>query len=471
MAKRNTTGLPKKKKKVEEASAEENLDLIGQFSKNARDEEKLQRMIMIAVGGVIGILLVLIVVGVLWSQLIVPNQTVAVVDGKNISVSEFTERVRLERVTLNQRLNNDIALLISFGQDPNAILQQEPYGTWWQELNFQPELLGSRVLNDMIDEQIIRAEAEARGITPDEETVQEEVEQFFNFFRPLEDATEEAVEDATETSDPSETPTPFVSPTPSSTPPPTDIPAPTATPTPLVEEIATEDAGLEPTARPTSTPSPTASFEDREAEFENTVNIFYQNARSEADLSEATVRQYFEYEAMLSKLQEVVTADVSRTAPYVNVRHILVETEEAAQDVMAALDAGESFADLARAVSIDTGSGSRGGELGWSPASQFVPEFRDATLELEIGVISDPVQSDFGYHIIQVRAREDREMTDSEYDQAKTRFFQEWLDEITNEEAHQIERRDNWPAHVPTEPRFVYRPPGIELEEDTTSNQ
>lgn len=472
MSKRKTTGVPKKRREQDNAPAEgeqESLSLIEQFRRRAQDEDELQRMIWIAVGTIVGIIALLIVVGILWEQIITPSQTVATVEGDSISVAEFQERVRLERVIINQRLNNDIALLIELGQDPNAILQQEPYGTWWQEINSQPDLLGSRVLDEMIEEEIIRQQAADLGVTVDEQAVNEEVETFFNFFRPEE--TEEVPEDATETPVPSDTPTPFVSPTPSSTPAPTNTP--TATPTPLVTEEAeateeTTDAEPTTTPRPTGTPSPTPSFEDREVAFNDTVQTFYRNAQREAELNEATVRGYFEYQALLSGLRDVVTTDVERVAPYVNVRHILVDTEEEANNVLAALEEGESFADLARAVSTDTGSGGRGGELGWSPASQYVAEFRDATLEAEIGAVVGPVESQFGFHIIQVRDREERELSDSEYDQARSQAFQEWLGEVTDPENYEAERRDNWFNFVPAEPAFVYRPPGIEETQPQT---
>lgn len=82
------------------------------------------------------------------------------------------------------------------------------------------------------------------------------------------------------------------------------------------------------------------------------------------------------------------------------VSHILVETEEEAEQVRARLDDGEAFADLAREVSIDTGSGASGGQLGPLQPGAFVPEFEDAARALEAGQISDPVRTDFGYHII-----------------------------------------------------------------------
>jgi len=460
MAKRNTTGMPRKRRRGEDGESDDNLNLIQKLQKRASDEQQLQRMVIIGIGVVIGVLAILIAVALLWDQLVTPNQTVAVVDGHRITVSQFEERVRVERTVLIQRFNNDIALLLQFGQDPNQILQSEPYNTWWQELNSQPELLGNRVLNDMINEQIIREQAQELGVTVDDEQIQAQVKQFFNDFSNQEDQV--VPEDATETPIPSDTPTPFVSPTPSRTPEATNTPEPT--PTPLIqEEIVATDEGAEPTAtaRPTGTASPTPSQEDRDIQVQGYIDTFYRNARHEAGLDQATVRSYFENQALRLALRDVITADISSTAPYVNARHILVATEEEANNVLAALQAGESFADLARAVSTDTGSGARGGELGWSPANQYVPEFRDAVLAVDLDEIVGPVKTDFGYHIIQVRNREDREMSESELNQAKDQEFQQWLDEVTSDDNHNIVRHDNWPAHVPLDPVWNYRPPGV----------
>lgn len=86
-----------------------------------------------------------------------------------------------------------------------------------------------------------------------------------------------------------------------------------------------------------------------------------------------------------------------------NPRHILVETEEAAKDIIAKLRSGAKFEDLA-AQSIDPGSKERGGDLGWANPGMFVKPFSDAMMKLEKGEYTAmPVKSDFGYHVIQMQ--------------------------------------------------------------------
>ncbi len=465
MAKRDTTGIPKRRRKSKQQQQQEqpeaNSGVLGsvlgqQYENRGEREAHLQRLIVIGIGGVLGLLTVLILGALLWESLAVPRQTVAVVNGETISIADFQERVRLERLIINQQFYNDVPFLQSIGllQDPNQIIQQEPYATYWSEITGQPDVLGLRVLENMIEEEILRQEAAEMGITVDEAAVDERVEEFFNLTLATEEpqVTEEATEEIT----PTATPTPFVSPTPS--PVPTDTPSPT--PTPIVaaatEEVgATEEAQPSPTItpRPTDTPSPTPSNEERQADFEESLDRFYSEA-GDVNLNRETVQRYFEFQLLLEQLREDVTADVEREAPHVNARHILVDTEEQAQQIIAALEEGESFADLARAVSTDSGSGARGGELGWSAASNYVPPFRDATISAEIGEIVGPVESEFGFHIIQVRAREDRELSENEFEGARDVAFTEWVEDVTSEENNDIEQNDNWPAHVPTDPFF-----------------
>jgi peptidyl-prolyl cis-trans isomerase SurA len=102
-------------------------------------------------------------------------------------------------------------------------------------------------------------------------------------------------------------------------------------------------------------------------------------------------------------------------------RHILISTNEVLDDetVRSRLNeirdrvlAGESFADIAMIESEDPGSATRGGDLGWNPAGTFVPEFEAVLAELEPGELSEPFSSPFGWHIILLEDRQERDTTD-----------------------------------------------------------
>jgi parvulin-like peptidyl-prolyl isomerase len=111
------------------------------------------------------------------------------------------------------------------------------------------------------------------------------------------------------------------------------------------------------------------------------------------DLSDESVRKYF----------EAHKADFSQNC----LSHILVKTKAEADAVLTRIKGGEDFAAVAKQVSIDTGSGAKGGDLGCNPKGVFVPEFDKAASELPIGQLSDPVQTQYGFHIILVKERKD----------------------------------------------------------------
>ncbi|MCK0168645.1 peptidylprolyl isomerase [Jannaschia sp. S6380] len=84
-----------------------------------------------------------------------------------------------------------------------------------------------------------------------------------------------------------------------------------------------------------------------------------------------------------------------------NASHILVETEEAAQEIVARIEAGEDFAEVAREASTGP-SGPNGGMLGWFGKGMMVPAFEEAVATMEPGTISAPVETQFGWHVIKL---------------------------------------------------------------------
>jgi peptidyl-prolyl cis-trans isomerase C len=103
----------------------------------------------------------------------------------------------------------------------------------------------------------------------------------------------------------------------------------------------------------------------------------------------------------------------------VHARHILVETEDEAKAIKAELEKGADFAELAKKKSKDPGA-SDGGDLGFFTKEQMVPEFSAVAFTLAPGKISDPVKSQFGWHIIKVEEKRDR--TAPPFDQVKSQI-------------------------------------------------
>jgi peptidyl-prolyl cis-trans isomerase C len=89
----------------------------------------------------------------------------------------------------------------------------------------------------------------------------------------------------------------------------------------------------------------------------------------------------------------------------VNARHILVEEEAQAKAVVERLKKGEDFAKVAGEISKDPGSGKEGGSLGWFSKDRMVPEFAEAAFKLTKGQLSEPVKSQFGWHVIKLEDR------------------------------------------------------------------
>lgn len=97
--------------------------------------------------------------------------------------------------------------------------------------------------------------------------------------------------------------------------------------------------------------------------------------------------------------------------------HILVATEDEAKKVEAELKKGGKFAKIAKAKSKDPGSADKGGDLGWAVPSNFVQPFGEAVVKLNKGQVSDPVQTQFGWHVIKLE--DTRELKVPTFDEVK----------------------------------------------------
>ena len=107
-------------------------------------------------------------------------------------------------------------------------------------------------------------------------------------------------------------------------------------------------------------------------------------------------------------------------------RHILVENENTAKDIIASLKKGGNFAKIAEEKSLDEGSKSNGGELNWSPPAAYVRPFSEALVRLSKGGLTDqPVQTSFGWHVIQLM--DTRPMTVPPFEEVKQNIQQRVL--------------------------------------------
>jgi len=405
-----------------------------------RERRQNRLILIIGIGGIL-VVVGLLVYGYLKLNVFAAREPVAEVNGVKITSGQWQERVRLQRVNLLNLYDTYTFYQQNFGMDTTQQLQEIQFTLQ------SPETLGQQVLDQMVDEVLIRQEAEKLGITVSDEEIEAAIQESYNFF-------------------PDGTPTPTITPTEFSTPTmssaqltiypstPTSTEAPTSTPeasaTPDLSATATATATEAP-ATPTLVPEAATAtatpftLEGFQTQFEEALTNF-----ETTGISEETLRSVYGARLLRNKLLDEITKDTPHTDEQVWARHILVETETEAKVAYNLLSQGADFAQMAKQSSQDTGSGANGGDLGWFGRGAMVAEFEEAAFSQEIGVIGEPVQSQFGYHIIQVIDRQERPLDASAYEQKQQTEFTEWLTPIR--EAATITTYDIWKERVPTEP-------------------
>ena len=158
-------------------------------------------------------------------------------------------------------------------------------------------------------------------------------------------------------------------------------------------------------------------------------SIIEQNFGSEDELREI-IRISLLQEAAIAEDIEITEEDLeqeyNRQNTEIEAQHILVADEDTANEVKQKLDEGEDFAELAKEYSTD-GSAEDGGDLGYFSTGEMVPEFEEAAYNMEVDEISDPVQSQFGFHIIKVNDIRDKEESIGKFEDVKEDLRRELL--------------------------------------------
>ena len=410
-------------------------------------EQRQRRIILISSVVVLLIVVVLIGYGIIEQVVVEPNQPVAVVDEEKITTAEFQNRVKYQRRQLVQQYLSTYQNMQMFGEDENtqAFFQQT-----LNQIEFQldPVTLGQQTLETMIDDVIIRQEAERRGIDVTDEEVDKYLEEAIGYF--------EGGVPPTQTPIPTSLPTSTLSPTQLALIPPTTTPTATTTPTTTITTSTPESTDLEPSEpTPTVTELPTPTPFTFEA-YQELYNQILTSFEEDIGLSEKELRDILKNELYRQKVRDAILADIKCEQDQVWARHILVEDEETAQEVLTKLESGEEFAQLAAEYSTDESNKDNGGDLGWFSVGRMVPEFEQVAFNLNVGQISEPVETQFGWHIIQTLGHEVRPLSALECNQFKDQEFTNWLDQ--QKLISSIERFEYWQERVPTEPSI---PPNL----------
>jgi parvulin-like peptidyl-prolyl isomerase len=380
--------------------------------------EKERQMESLLIWGVVvvGVAIVgVLAYGVLSEKVLKAREPVAVVNDAPVTTAEFQARVRLQRAQLLSQLQYLMVERQSLdATDPNS----QFYLEYMQDsiLELQTQLseeyalaIGEQVLDQLVQEELVRQEAERRGIdvTPDE--LQQEIELSFGYDR-----------------DPA-TPTPALS----------------ATSSPTGTEAV-------------STPLPTPTLMT-EQDFRQQYSEYLTEILKPLDISEQQYRSWFEAALLAQKLQEQMLAEVPTSADQVELRLLIVDDEDWADELVARLDEGEDFETLAdevqKAADEDEDVNGYSADLGWLPESSLAlslgEDVSGLVFSLEPGEHSQPLLDEASgqYEIFDVTGREVRELDQYLREQMRDEAFQTWL------EAQQVfVERKSYSDSVPTEP-------------------
>ncbi len=345
-----------------------------QLSRRRREEKQL-RLIWMITGATSALIVIILILGLVLQN----TQVVASVNGEKIRLSDYQKRARFEYYYLI-----------------NAGVIQE--GAIDQLSSTQRESFFKNIIDEMVNELLVRQEAQKLGLTVSAEEVQTEIEQtWFQHYR---------------------------------------IP-PTPTPTPTIDPQSTPTPTVDPAATPTPevTPSPTATPDTEEA-FQARYQEFTKNVLKRSGISEQAFRRIVETSLLKNKLQKALITDIPteeeqvwlRYIPtqneeaarlkiqdlnagvetQVHARHILVATQAEAEQIINRLKEGEDFATLAAELSTDTSNKDQGGDLGWFGRGQMVAEFEEAAFNGEIGLYPFPVETSYGFHVLEILGKEER---------------------------------------------------------------
>ena len=412
---------------------------------------------VIKIGAIVIIVVVLALVsyGFFLDPIIKRSRPVAIVNGDNITVGRFQVEGKIERLQLVNQYSQYLQYAQMFGI--TDLSNDQNFGPAVQQIQqklMDSQTLGREILDAVIDDALIRQEAKRRNITVSADEVEKEVQAGVGYYpngaptatntsapivTPTLNATQYALVSATPTQG---TVTPTITPTldPSITP---------GTPTITITPTITVTPGPSSTPLPTSTALPTSTQVNEEG-YKTLLKEQLDGLNNQAKLSESDLRTVHESAIYRRKVQEAVLGDLQPEQEQVWARHILVATEEEAKAILERLKKGEDFGAIAKEKSTDTGSGANGGDLGWFAKGAMVAEFETSAFSLKIGEISQPIQTSYGYHIIQVLGHEKRQLDETAFQTFKDQSFADFLKKLR--ESSTVQEFDLWKEVVPTEP-------------------
>jgi parvulin-like peptidyl-prolyl isomerase len=180
------------------------------------------------------------------------------------------------------------------------------------------------------------------------------------------------------------------------------------------------------TPNTTVTPDSAQALQTAEAGFDSYKDaVFDEVHMSEGDY----LRLWAKPQVARQKVRDALVANIGQTADQVHAEHILVATEELANQIYADVTTGgQNFEQVAKDKSTDTSTAPNGGDLGWFPKGVMVQGFEDAAFSTEPGQIHAPVQTQYGWHIIKViEVQANRALTEDQITQLQDDTVNNWL--------------------------------------------
>lgn len=348
-----------------------------------RRARERQRKYWIAAGAVGLVLLLILGAGLVDAWVIQPASPIALVNGKTIRTDTYQKYVRYIRASAIARYNQLVQQRAQFGNDPALAQFKQLIDQNIQQAQAQIQAAPQQAFDTLVDSVLIAEEAQRRNLRVSEQEVQQKIEKDVAANKgyltaPDATATAQAAITATATAQAQPSPTPTA----------------TFTPAPTVTDTAT----ITPT-----TPEPTATPHIiTQDEFKLEYTNLLTNLQRQVGWSEDEYRQFVRDDLLRRKLQDVFATTVPTTTEQIHARHILVDSKEQADSILDRLKKGESFEALAKELSKDASNKDKGGDLGWFPRGQMVKSFEDAAWALKPNEISGVLQTEFGYHIIQL---------------------------------------------------------------------
>ena len=417
----------------------ENKPLHGHAIHSAK-EQKQNRLVIIGFIVIAALIVGLIFYAFLYEKVLKGNIPVAKVNGVEIDNEYFKDRVRLERNSYIQQFQILSAQAQLLAEDQTA---QEYYQNQLGQIQLLldgKESFGKLVLDKTIDDEIIAQQAISLGIKVSETEVEDALQSIFDYF-------------------PKGTPTPIPTSAPYATPAITKAQEAILKNTPTPADISNAPldvpADLLNNQEPTATPLPTVEAQSPTAT-PYTEELYKQNYQiyitSMADITvaEKNLRTYMYHYLLDKKVMAEITKDVSREQEQVWARHILVNTQAEALIVLDRINKGEDWSVVAADISLDTSNKDNGGDLGWFARGWMVKAFEDEAYSVAPGKLSQPVETQFGWHIIQVVGHETFQLSDSDYQTAQESKYNDWFNKI--KETADIKINDVYKDIAPVEP-------------------